>query len=214
MRCSFLSLGSSNVVGKIRQSHRVNDSESHERESRMRKLPTFDVSRDRYYAVLGIPETATQDEIKRAYRRLIKQIHPDKFSNTSPNRKLATEKKSKEVIEAYYVLSDSVLRSSYDQQMARYRQQHTPPLPRPEPRTATASTPARKAGTAPPPRSCTSRPSPRSQPQADQKRSHWAFLGRVLLFGMYCRSLLIVAAILVSLFIDILMSLVELLQPS
>ena len=179
----------------------------------MRKLPILDMSRDTYYIVLGIPETATPDEIKRAYRRLIKQIHPDKFSNASPNRKLATEKRSKDVIEAYYVLSDSAQRSSYDQQLARYRQQHTSGLPRSQPRTATASTTARRAGTASPLRSRTSRPSPRSQPRADQKGSNWAFLGRVLQFGMRTVSVLIVAAIFVSLFIDILMSLIELLQP-
>jgi curved DNA-binding protein CbpA len=166
----------------------------------MRKLPTLDMSRDTYYIVLGVPETATQDEIKRAYRRLIKQIHPDKFSNASPNRRLATETRSREVIEAYYVLSDSAQRSSYDQQLVRYRQQHTPSLPQPR----TASTPPSRAA----------RENPRSWPRADQKGANWEFLRRVLQFGLNCVSFLIVAVIFVSLFIDILMSLFELLQPS
>lgn len=184
------------------QSQRVNDSESHERENRMRKLPKIDMSRDTYYIVLGVPETATQDEIKRAYRRLIKQVHPDKFSNASPNRKLATETRSRAVIEAYYVLSDSAQRSFYDQQLVGYRQQHTPTLPRPQPRTAST------------PPSRTSRKNPRSWRRADQKGANWEFLRRVLQLALYCVSFLIVAVIFVSLFIDILVSLFELLQPS
>lgn len=62
-----------------------------------------------YYEVLGIGRGASNDEIKKAYRRLAKQYHPD--VSTDPE---ATSK-FKEINEAYQVLSDSEKRSRYDQ---------------------------------------------------------------------------------------------------
>lgn len=59
-----------------------------------------------YYTILGIPRTASQEDIKKAYRKLAHQYHPDK--------KGGDEAKFKEVNEAYQVLSDSKKRSSYD----------------------------------------------------------------------------------------------------
>lgn len=59
-----------------------------------------------YYNILGIPRTATQEEIKKAYRKLAHQHHPDK--------KGGDESKFKEVNEAYQVLSDPKKKSSYD----------------------------------------------------------------------------------------------------
>ncbi len=62
------------------------------------------MSDDTYYTVLGIPETATQGEIERSYRG---------------------------VVAAYHVLSDSTQRSSYDQQLALYRQRNAAASPSP-----------------------------------------------------------------------------------
>ena len=59
-----------------------------------------------YYQTLGVPRTASQDEIKKAYRRLAHEHHPDK--------KTGNEGKFKEVNEAYQVLSDPKKRSNYD----------------------------------------------------------------------------------------------------
>lgn len=64
-----------------------------------------------YYEVLGVNREASQDEIKRAYRRLALKYHPDK----NPSNKKEAEEKFKEISEAYEVLSDSQKRATYDQ---------------------------------------------------------------------------------------------------
>ena len=63
-----------------------------------------------YYDILGVGKTAAADDIKRAYRKLALQFHPDK----NPGDK-AAEEKFKEAAEAYEVLSDSDKRRRYDQ---------------------------------------------------------------------------------------------------
>jgi molecular chaperone DnaJ len=62
-----------------------------------------------YYEVLGVSKSASEDEIKKSYRRLAMKYHPDR----NPNDKSA-EEKFKEAKEAYEVLSDSNKRASYD----------------------------------------------------------------------------------------------------
>ena len=63
-----------------------------------------------YYEVLGLPRTATPDEMKKQFRKLAMQFHPDK----NPGDKKA-EDKFKELSEAYEVLSDPQKRQGYDQ---------------------------------------------------------------------------------------------------
>lgn len=63
-----------------------------------------------YYAVLGVSASATQDEIKKQYRRLAKKYHPD----ANPNDNQAAEK-FKEIAEAYGVVGDAEKRKQYDE---------------------------------------------------------------------------------------------------
>ena len=62
-----------------------------------------------YYEILGVSKTATDEEIKRAFRKLAKQYHPD------INKEPGAEEKFKEIGEAYAVLSDATKRRQYDQ---------------------------------------------------------------------------------------------------
>ena len=61
-----------------------------------------------YYAILGVPKTASSDEIQRAYRKLARKYHPD------VNKEPGAEDIFKDVGEAYEVLKDSEKRDKYD----------------------------------------------------------------------------------------------------
>lgn len=65
-----------------------------------------------YYEMLGVSKTATDEELKKAYRVLAKKYHPDSYEGED---KKAAEEKFKEVSEAYSVLSDKTKRTQYDQ---------------------------------------------------------------------------------------------------
>src|SRR5436189_5394668 len=67
------------------------------------------MSKRDFYDILGVPKTATADEIKAAYRKLALKFHPDR----NPGDK-AAEEKFKEAAEAYEVLSDGDKRAQYD----------------------------------------------------------------------------------------------------
>src|SRR5271167_2699250 len=69
-----------------------------------------------YYEILGVPRTASAEEIKKAFRRLARIHHPDVAKN-----KAAGEAKFKEINEAYEVLSDAEKRQHYDQLGANWQ---------------------------------------------------------------------------------------------
>ena len=70
-----------------------------------------------YYKTLGVSKTANKDEIKKAYRKLARQFHPD----VNPGNK-AAEEKFKEVNEAYEVLSDPAKREKYEKFGSQWQQ--------------------------------------------------------------------------------------------
>ena len=67
-----------------------------------------------YYNILGVNRDASEDEIKKAFRKLSLNWHPDKHVNDSEADKKAAEEKFKDIAEAYGVLSDKEKRDKYD----------------------------------------------------------------------------------------------------
>src|SRR5436853_7915724 len=70
-----------------------------------------------YYKALGVGRTSSDEEIRKAFRKLARQYHPDVAKD-----KKAAEEKFKEINEAYEVLSDSEKRKKYDQLGANWKQ--------------------------------------------------------------------------------------------
>ena len=69
-----------------------------------------------YYETLGVPRTASDEEIKKSFRKLAREYHPD----VAKDKKKA-EEKFKEINEAYEVLSDPAKRKKYDELGANWK---------------------------------------------------------------------------------------------
>jgi curved DNA-binding protein len=79
-------------------------------------MPNLQNFRD-YYEILGVSKDASNEEIKKSYRRLARQYHPD----LNPGNK-AAEEKFKDIGEAYEILSDTTKRTQYDQFSSFWKQ--------------------------------------------------------------------------------------------
>lgn len=66
-----------------------------------------------YYSILGVPHNATDEEIKQAYRNMLKAFHPVYYSGD----KEFAERKTRELIEAHSVLGNASKRAAYDKQL-------------------------------------------------------------------------------------------------
>ncbi len=66
-----------------------------------------------YYAILGVEQTAAAEEIRRAYNKLAKRLHPDRFPNDPDQRALAQREFAK-VTRAHNIISDGEKRAEYD----------------------------------------------------------------------------------------------------
>ncbi len=77
-----------------------------------------------YYKILGVPKNSSEDDIKKAYRKLAKEHHPDRNKGNKQ-----AESKFKEINEAYEVLGDTEKRKIYDQYGADAANGRTPPPP-------------------------------------------------------------------------------------
>ncbi len=75
------------------------------------------MSNDTYYTVLGVSQTASQLEIRAAYRSLLKKVHPDTVSALSLELRHLAEGATRDITEAYSVLSDPKKRRQYDREL-------------------------------------------------------------------------------------------------
>lgn len=79
---------------------------------------------ENYYKLLEVPRSASPEEIKEAFIKLIRQVHPDVLANGPEYWKHQAEEKSKDINEAYGVLSDPAKRRRYDRQLDVQAEQH------------------------------------------------------------------------------------------
>ena len=79
------------------------------------------------YAVLGLDSNASQEEIRRAYRALVRQNHPDTRTPDNPAAGTASTTRLQDIIAAYVTLGDPARRAEHDQRTSR--RAHTPPSP-------------------------------------------------------------------------------------
>uniref|UniRef100_A0AAX7SP57 J domain-containing protein n=1 Tax=Astatotilapia calliptera TaxID=8154 RepID=A0AAX7SP57_ASTCA len=96
---------------KVYQTEKTSD---HKQMLKKAQMELKKSKRKDYYKVLGVGKNATEDEIKKAYRKRALMHHPDRHSSATPEVQKEEEKKFKEVGEAFTVLSDPKKKVRYD----------------------------------------------------------------------------------------------------
>lgn len=89
--------GSTNTGGNTYSGYSSQNGSS----SYQRTTNTYTTDKSKYYTILGVSKNASQDEIRKAYHKLAKEHHPDKFVNSSDSEKKYHENKMKEINDAY-----------------------------------------------------------------------------------------------------------------
>ncbi len=127
-----------------------------------------------YYFLLGLPRSASLEEIKQAYRKLAAQYHPDRVSGQGAEALAQTTAKMAELNEAFKVLCDPERKAEYDQQIELIPER-IPPQARPESRPQPAPSP-------PPSEPCVARPAetrPEAQLDAEYSQRLRAAISRL-----------------------------------
>ncbi|KAI0239888.1 DnaJ-like subfamily C member 7 [Lamellibrachia satsuma] len=94
--------------------YKTNKTREHKQLVQEAKLELKKSKRKDYYKVLGVSKTATDEEIKKAYRKRALAHHPDRHSNATEESRKEEEKKFKEIGQAYTILSDPKKKARYD----------------------------------------------------------------------------------------------------
>lgn len=102
------------AVRDLEKVYRLQRTQEHKRMLQEAKAQLKRSKRKDYYKILGVSKTATDDEIKKAYRKMALLHHPDRHSSASASEKAEHEKKFKELGEAYAVLTDPKKRAMHD----------------------------------------------------------------------------------------------------
>jgi curved DNA-binding protein CbpA len=72
-----------------------------------------------HYQVLDVSPTATREQVRDQYRRLVRLLHPDRYAAASEAERGLAERRMREVTEAWSVIGDAAARSRYDEELAR-----------------------------------------------------------------------------------------------
>uniref|UniRef100_A0AAX7SLV1 DnaJ homolog subfamily C member 7 n=1 Tax=Astatotilapia calliptera TaxID=8154 RepID=A0AAX7SLV1_ASTCA len=115
--CNRATAGAKQYEEAVRDYEKVYQTEKTSDHKQMLKKAQMELKKSKrkdYYKVLGVGKNATEDEIKKAYRKRALMHHPDRHSSATPEVQKEEEKKFKEVGEAFTVLSDPKKKVRYD----------------------------------------------------------------------------------------------------